>query len=92
VLECINIVLLECIKIVLLECINIVLLECINIVHYVNDYHTPLAPLERGIVFGLYQHVKEHRRNRLFASDSAKDIKKIPTQPGWIELRMILRK
>ena len=68
------------------------MLEYINIVHYVDDCHTPLAPLERGIIKKLYQHVKEHRRNRLFASDSAKDIKKFPTQPGWIELRMILRK
>jgi hypothetical protein len=28
----------------------------------------------------------------LFRFDNAKDIKKIPTQPGWIELGMILGK
>lgn len=38
---------------------------------------------------GLLQHVKEHRRKPLFRSDNAKDIKKIPTQPGWIELGMM---
>ena len=40
----------------------------------------------------LYQHVKEHHRKRLFRFDDAKDIKKIPTQPGWIELGMLLGK
>ena len=39
--------------------------------------------------FRLYQHVKEHHRKRLSPSGDAKDIKKIPTQPGWIELGMI---
>ena len=38
------------------------------------------------------QHVKERCRKWLFPFDNAKDTKKIPTQPGWIELGMILGK
>lgn len=38
---------------------------------------------------GLLQQVKEHHRKGLFPFDIAKDIKKFPTQPGWIELGMV---
>ena len=43
-------------------------------------------------LFKLYQHVKEHHRKALFRSGDAKEYKKFPTQPGWIELGMILGK
>ena len=38
---------------------------------------------------GLYQHVKERLRMGLFPFRITKDIKKFPTQPGWIELGIL---
>ena len=41
---------------------------------------------KKDLLRSLYHQVKEHHRKGLFRSGDAKDIKKIPTQPGWIEL------
>ena len=46
----------------------------------------------KGDLFKLYQHVKERHRKALFRSGDAKEYKKFPTQPGWIELGTILGK
>ena len=46
----------------------------------------------KGDLFKLYQHVKERHRKGLFCSGDAKEYKKFPTQPGWIELGTILGK
>ena len=48
-----------------------------------------LSDRESCLFSGLVQYVKERLQMGLFPFRIAKDIKKFPTQPGWIELGMI---